>query len=185
MKLQVSAAILAGGDNKRNKGFPKIFEKINGKSILNRQLAVLENLFDEVLIVAHKQLSFPLQHRHKIIYDIFEHQGPLAGIHSALHNCKHPSLFILAGDMPYPDIKIIEKIALEFFATKTDALIPKHSKGYEPLHSIYHKNAIPAIEKCLNSQNNPKIICILDYINYKTFTIESYPESFRNINRFR
>ena len=185
MKLQASAAILAGGENKRNKGFPKIFEEIDGKSILHRQLSVLENLFEEVIIVAHKQLPFPDKHKHKVIYDIFEHQGPLGGIHSALYNCKYSSLFVLAGDMPYPNSKIIKKMLLEFFDTNANALIPKHNKGFEPLHSVYHKNTIPAIEKCLKSNNSPKIICILDYIEYKTFTIKNYPKSFKNINNFR
>ena len=185
MKLQASAAILAGGENKRNKGFPKMFEKIGGQKLIKKQLEVLELLFEDIMIVAAKDLEFEPDCPHKIIEDVFPGRGPLGGIHSALHHAKNDSVFIIAGDMPWPDAKVIEDLWHRFTESKTEALIPVHEKGREPLFAFYAKTAIAPIEDCLKNNPRPRIICMLDYIQYEEMQFDTVLKCFENVNSFR
>jgi len=185
MKLKASAAILAGGESKRNKGFPKIFELVNGEKLIKNQLKILEPLFDEILIVAAKELEFEPDCPHKIIEDIFPGRGPLGGIHSALHHAKNDTVFIIAGDMPWPDSKVIENMWHRFTESKTEALIPLHENGREPLYAFYAKSAIVPIEECLKNNPRPRIICMLDYIQYVEMQFDTVLKCFENVNSFR
>lgn len=185
MKLKASAAILAGGENKRNKGFPKIFEKINGERLIDIQLKAFEKIFNDIMIVATDNLQFSSNCPHRIIQDIYSGRGPLGGIHSALQHAKHNNVFILAGDMPYPNIEIIESMAIKIAEENVEALIPIHVKGREPLYAFYNKSAILPIENCLQNNPKPRIICVLDYVKYSEIPFDPIPKCFENINTFR
>ncbi len=185
MKLKASAAILAGGENKRNNGFPKIFEEINGQTLIIKQLQVLEPLFDDIIIVATKELNFEKDCRHRIVHDLFPDKGPLAGIQSALHHAKNESVFCIAGDMPYPNAEIIHKMWLQFSESTAAALIPTHDKGHEPLYAFYKKTALPSIENCLKTIDRPRIICIMDFNKCEEMHFDSIPKCFENVNKFR
>ena len=185
MKLKASAAILAGGENKRNKGFPKIFENVDGQKLIKKQLGVLELIFDDIMIVAAEGLIFEEDCPHRIIKDIYPKRGPLGGIHSALFHAKHDVVFIIAGDMPWPDKSVIEKMWERFSSGNTEALIPIHQKGREPLYAFYAKDAINPIEDCLKNNPSPRIICMLDYIKYTQMDFDPIPKCFENVNRFR
>jgi molybdopterin-guanine dinucleotide biosynthesis protein A len=185
MKLKASAAILAGGENKRNKGFPKVFEMVDGQKLIKKQLKVLETLFEEILIVSAEGLNFDEDCPHRIVHDLFPGKGPLAGIHSALHHSKNESVFCIAGDMPFPDAGIIQKLWSAFSKNASSALIPSHQKGREPLYAFYHKNAIIPIENCLKTIDHPRIICMLDYIEYEEMLFDSVLKCFENVNSFR
>lgn len=185
MKLQASAAILAGGKNTRNKGFPKVFELVDGQKLIKKQLEVLELLFDDIMIVAAKDLEFDPDCSHRIIEDIIPCRGPLGGIHSALFHAKNNSVFIIAGDMPWPDADVIKKMWNKFSKSKIEALIPSHERGREPLYAFYAKNAIVPVENCLKNNPHPRIICILNYIQYEEMHFDSKLKCFENINSFR
>ncbi|PLW92004.1 MAG: hypothetical protein C0592_12930 [Marinilabiliales bacterium] len=185
MKLQASAAILAGGENKRNKGFPKVFELVDGQKLIKKQLEVLESLFDDIMIVAAKDLEFDPACRHRIVEDIFPGMGPLGGIHSALYHAKNESVFIIAGDMPWPDADIIRKMWSRFSENEIEALLPVHKKGREPLYAFYRKSTIPPIEDCLKNTPHPRIVCILDYVKYEEMQFETVMKCFENVNSFR
>ncbi|MBN2728394.1 MAG: molybdenum cofactor guanylyltransferase [Bacteroidales bacterium] len=185
MKLKASAAILAGGENKRNKGFPKIFEQVDGQKLIHKQLKVLETLFDDIVIVAAENLTFDEDCPHRIVHDLFPGKGPLAGIHSALHYAKNESVFCIAGDMPYPDARIIQKLWSAFSKNASSALIPSHQKGREPLYAFYRKSAIVPIEDCLKKMERPRIMCITDFIQYTEMHFSPIPKCFENVNSFR
>jgi molybdopterin-guanine dinucleotide biosynthesis protein A len=81
--MKVVAAILAGGRGKRLGNVHKGLVRVGGESIVARQLAVLQPLVAERLIVAgdpapYKDLGA------RLVVDLHPGGGPLSGIEAAL-----------------------------------------------------------------------------------------------------
>lgn len=92
---RISALILAGGKATRLGGFPKHTLVIDGHSIFERQCNVLAPRVAEVLV------SGASIHGYRTVYDARKDAGPLAGITAGLAATQTPWLFVVAGDMPY------------------------------------------------------------------------------------
>ena len=84
-----SAAILAGGRATRFGGRDKGALVVEGRTIRDRQLAMLSEVADEVLIVAPGHVE-----------DIFPECGPMGGVHTAVSAATHDAVFVIACDMP-------------------------------------------------------------------------------------
>src|SRR5438552_1000073 len=123
----MSVAILAGGRATRFGGRDKSTLVVGGRSILDRQLAELSSLTDDVMIVgdspdgarafstsareederatadAPKRLRREggQASRVRTIRDIVPGCGPLGGLHAALTAAREDAVFVVACDMPY------------------------------------------------------------------------------------
>lgn len=143
-----SASIIAGGKNSR---FPylKSFIKINGSSIIERNLLLLKDIFNEVYINTnipdvYFHLNLPL------IGDVVPSRGPMSGIYSSLINASGDGVFVIACDMPF-----IKKDLIHFICKRheeallyraVDATIPIYGGKPQPLIGIYCKTLITSLE---------------------------------------
>ncbi|MCX8069408.1 MAG: NTP transferase domain-containing protein, partial [Thermodesulfovibrionales bacterium] len=73
----LTGVLLAGGQNKR---FPylKGFIKVNGLTILEKNLGILKDLFQEVFLSANEPLPY-LQFKAPIVKDLLPSTGPITG----------------------------------------------------------------------------------------------------------
>src|SRR5260221_13280362 len=92
-----SAAILAGGEATRFGGRDKSALVVEGRTILDRQLAELTPLTTDILIVGGRE-SPPSPA--KLGADIVPKCGPLGGLHAALIASHGAATIVIAGDMP-------------------------------------------------------------------------------------
>jgi len=132
-----AAAIIAGGRAQRLGGVIKPLLVVGGQRIIDRQLAVLRPLFDELILVTNDpapfaELDLPL------VPDRQPGQGPLAGIDAALAHfaTRDPSTSVLcvAGDMPFLHPAIIRHLRDAFPAL---ALVPTIAGRPDPLCARY------------------------------------------------
>jgi len=152
MKNMMTAVILAGGKSSRiNKD--KTFLKIGDSFLLERTVFLLEDLFSEIMIVSSNKFLRKKFKDYKIISDEFVDCGPLGGIHVALKNAREKALFVFACDMPNLNPQVIQRQVAAFANSNYEAIIPRHAQGIEPLHAIYAKSCLPAIEKQLRNGN--------------------------------
>src|SRR5207245_11522756 len=118
--------ILAGGRATRFDGRDKSALLVDGRTILDRQLAELSSLSDDVMIVGDapegaRRLSASARQKHeratvdapkrlrreggqlsvRMIRDIVPGCGPLGGLHAALTAALGDAVFVVACDMPY------------------------------------------------------------------------------------
>lgn len=143
------AAILAGG--KGSRFIPhKSFLKINGETIIEKQLETLNKVFTDIVVVTNNgELYKGLNVR--IIADIIPNKGALGGIYSALMNIKDGHCFITASDMPYLNIDLIKYMMDN--ASDSDVLVSEFNRVLEPLYAFYSKRCILAIEKQIKEDN--------------------------------
>src|SRR5262245_55992113 len=128
-----SGAILAGGRATRFGGRDKSALVVDGRSILDRQVAALSSVdgLDEILIVGGAA-THPAA---RSIGDLVPGSGPLGGIHAALAAARHDRVFVVACDMPY----VTAALVAELFAGAAgyDVVVPKTEDGYHPLCAVY------------------------------------------------
>jgi molybdopterin-guanine dinucleotide biosynthesis protein A len=185
MAIRISGVILAGGSGKRYGGIIKSNLVVEGETIISRILSVINDIFEEKIIVTNNPEEFRGLNQCRIIGDHYRKAGPLGGIHAALKSISAEACFVFAGDMPFPDKKIIEDQILEFNKSDFDVLIPRVGKLIEPLHAIYRKSLLEELEKFLSDN---KSRAVRDFLQDKNVGYLQIPENatsrkaFANIN---
>jgi molybdopterin-guanine dinucleotide biosynthesis protein A len=145
---------MAGGASRRFNGLIKTKIVVDGRTILSRLIDVLEDIFDEIIIVTNTPEEFKEYTKYNIIGDQFLNKGPLGGIHAALNETDKEAIFVIAGDMPFPDKEIILN-EIDFYSNNNgDIIIPRINKFIEPLHGIYKKTILRMMEEYLEAGND-------------------------------
>lgn len=149
----ISGVILAGGENRR---FPEVkaFIKVDGYTIIERQLSVLRSLFDEVMISTNTPEVF-FRFGAALVGDILPSLGPISGIHAALRNASADAVFVVASDMPFISREAIAGICGKYHEEAADspvtAVIPSFNGEPQPLFGIYHRAVIPFMEEAVGA----------------------------------
>ena len=143
--------ILAGGDSKRL-GQPKALLDFNGESLIELMVKKLGGYFDDVLLVTDRRELYQ-NLSVQITGDMFLHQvkSPLRGIHAGLKFSALPYQFVIACDMPFINMGLVNYMAQ--FINDYEAVIPFIGGHFQPLHSFYHRSIIGVIEKQLQAGN--------------------------------
>ena len=178
--MKISAAILAGGKGRRMGLQQKEFLSIGGTNLLHHLLGILKPAFRDIILITNEPPEIYSGYGFdRIASDRYNGKGPLAGIHAALLNCPD-RVFVFACDLPLLDISFIIK-QIRHFRKGNDALVPRHSNGIEPLHSIYAQSCLDAAEKVLADNERPPIREMLAIVRTIYWDIPKN-DSFTNIN---
>ena len=158
----ISGVILAGGQSRRM-GFPKNYLTINGKSIIDNTIELLETFFDELIIVTDVKSRCKDFGRVKVVEDLVRECGPLGGIYTGLKLISCKKAFFVANDMPFLYAGLIERVLKTAKDEKIDCVVPYSYKGFEPLHALYSKNILPGIKNALKRKEFTVIGALTGY----------------------
>jgi molybdopterin-guanine dinucleotide biosynthesis protein A len=101
----VTALILAGGKATRLGGVDKQALVVEGRTIFERQVAVLRACVGDLVVSSPRALAGV-----RTVADAEPGLGPIAGIAAGLAAATTPWLFVIAGDMPYIHRALVELI---------------------------------------------------------------------------
>jgi molybdopterin-guanine dinucleotide biosynthesis protein A len=148
-KAARSVAILAGGRATRFGGRDKSALVVDGRPILERQIAQLGRLTDDLLLVGARGDRWPveLQSRVRRIADIVPGSGPLGGIHAALTEARGDAVLIVACDMPCVTADFAEY--LFSLAGAAHIVVPRGEDGDHPLCAVYGRECLDAAARLL------------------------------------
>ena len=153
MKKDITAIILAGGNSSRM-GLNKSLLKINNSTFIDRTIKLLENIFDDIIIVSNFQDDYT-NSGIQIFKDVYPGYGPLAGIHSGLLNSNSEKIFVVSNDLPFLNIELLEYILN--VKTENPIVVPEEAGHTHYLCGIYSKSCIGAAENILTaSREEPK-----------------------------
>ncbi|NLA48403.1 MAG: molybdenum cofactor guanylyltransferase [Bacteroidales bacterium] len=145
----VTAVILAGGENSRMGGVDKGMLPVKNLPMIQYIAKQLESYFGEI-IIGGKAGSYSFL-GYRIIPDVSEKMGPLMGIYSCLLASASDLNFITACDIP--DIRIGLVREMIRLSTESDIVVPVSAdNNYEPLHGIYRKSVIPVAAELLKEK---------------------------------
>ncbi len=157
-KRLVSVAILAGGKSTRM-GQDKAFLRVGKQMVIERVIKRVQSLTDDLFIStntpdAFSRFSLPM------VGDIYPNKAALGGIYSAIHAAQHQHVLIVACDMPFLNVDLLNHL-IELSST-ADVVAPLINPPQpETMHAVYSKACLPAIEKRLLT-NKLRVIGFFD-----------------------
>ncbi len=143
----VTAAILCGGKSRRM-GFDKAFLMDDQQYLLLQIAKELQSLFEQVILVSNTKAKFDGRTDFKefrILEDHYMEKGPMGGISTALEQVQTEYVFIMACDMPLPDMGLIGRMYGKL--EQEQVLVCSHQGKLEPLLAFYHKSCLPVFKK--------------------------------------
>jgi molybdopterin-guanine dinucleotide biosynthesis protein A len=168
-----SAAILAGGQATRFGGRDKSALPVDGRPILDRQMAALSPLTDDVMIVAGREPRVAPSRSGgapaRVIHDIVPGCGPLGGLHAALTAARHDPLLLIACDMPYVSSPFLAYLLS--LAGSVDIVVPHSGRGYHPLCAVYARACLAPVAARLG-EGRLRMRELLDDMRTRVVTVE-------------
>lgn len=185
MEIEVTGVLLAGGKSRRM-GEDKRYLVVGKQTLLERGLAVLSSIFQEVLVVI-AQDSPPLDVDARVVRDLVPECGSLGGLYTGLTQATTPYIFVVACDMPFLDQAVISQFTSR--RATADIVMAKLAARLHPMHALYGKGCLPAMEQMILARQL-KVQEMVSHaslrVRYVTeadlLTIDPSGRSFRNVN---
>lgn len=180
---ELAAFILAGGKSSRM-GRDKAFLDLDGRTLLDRALALAKNVTDDVRIVGEKTKLAGLEN---VVEDLYPNCGPLGGIHAALTSSTAELNLMLAVDMPFMEPRFLEYLISTARQSQATVAVPRAGGGLQPLCAVYRLWFTELAERALRAGRNkidrlfpPAHTRVLeeDELKHAGFAVEM----FRNVN---
>jgi molybdopterin-guanine dinucleotide biosynthesis protein A len=141
-----SIAIQAGGESHRM-GQDKALLPFLGTPLIKRVIDRVAPLGEELFITTNNPRDYS-QFEVPLYQDILPGKGALGGLYTALSVSRFPVVVVVACDMPFVNVEILNTSIQMLHKSNSDAVIPETSRGYEPFHAVYRR------ETCLPAINN-------------------------------
>ncbi len=136
-------------------GSDKALETIGGESLIRRTVATLEHFQGDLFVAAgseRRDMGLDGLPRVRLVEDIYPGRGPLAGIHSGLKASDTFYNIVVACDMPFLNVDLLEYMA--GIAEGYDAVAARLEDSPEPLQAIYGRSCLEPIEAMLSEDVN-------------------------------
>jgi molybdopterin-guanine dinucleotide biosynthesis protein A len=180
----VSGVILAGGKSRRMGGTPKALIPFGEQPLVQHIVATLGSVVPDCLVVTNSPelyafLGLPM------VGDVFPDGGSLGGIYSGLAAVAGEAALCVACDMPFLSAGLLGYLVAH--AADADVVIPDAAGELQPLHAVYGKACLPAMEGRLRS-GRLKITGFFDEVHVRRIPAETVarfeqPElAFMNLN---
>lgn len=135
-----AAAIIAGGQATRFGGRDKSRLRIDGQSIISRQVAVLQPLTDDLFLVASQRERFA-DLPWRVYPDLMPGTGVMGAILTALEATDADRVLTVACDLPFLDAGLLRRLLA--LAAEADGAWVRTPAGAEPLLACYRRHAAP------------------------------------------
>ncbi len=141
----LTVAIQAGGRSERM-GRDKARVLLAGRPLITHVLDRVARLGAEVLVTtnAPERLAFLGV---RLSSDEQPGAGALAGLRTALRAASHETVLVLACDLPFVCLPLLEHMLK--LAPQADAVVPRWRGEFEPLHAVYRRSCLTAIDRSL------------------------------------
>lgn len=156
-RLPINAGILTGGKSKRM-GYPKYSMEVKGKPVIESIFNALSPKVNEVVLIGN-HTEIPNTQNLKILPDIPDCEGPLAGMLSAFRWNPYSTWIIVACDMPN-----IQQDSVEWLLSQRKmgvwGVVPKDEDYLHPLFGVYEPGSFSIMEQafCNNQFSVTKVI---------------------------
>ena len=143
----ITAILLAGGTSSRMGRQNKALLEIDGKKIIQREVEILEGLFEEIIVITNTFDHYDFLGK-PMFSDVRPGYGSLGGLYTGLVNCSNEYGFVLPCDMPFLNDRVINYVCQRSFGH--DVTVPKIGVHYEPLHAVYSRRCVPHMEALMS-----------------------------------
>ncbi|MGH7884089.1 MAG: molybdenum cofactor guanylyltransferase [Thermodesulfobacteriota bacterium] len=158
-----SGIVLAGGTSKRMERDKRLLV-FNNQTLLERSVKRLQKITTKVVVVLAKEDKFDMNDV-VFTHDSESGKGPLMGIYSGLLKIKTENAVVMPVDTPFIRISFLKYLMKN--ASDYDIVVPRWSRGIEPLAAIYSKNMIQIIREYIESGKKTAPHLLINELNRK------------------
>lgn len=148
--MMFSIVIQAGGKSNRM-GRDKILLPFPDKPLIQHLAVRFSSITDDLIIISPdvERLGF-LQV--PVYPDLIPGTGPLGGLLTGLQYAQHEMVAMIACDMPFASMELIQQQISLMVAHGSDVVIPVVDGKREPLHALYRRDpCLQAVKNGLNA----------------------------------
>ena len=177
--------VVAGGRGSRlGLGTPKALVRVGGVTLLERALATLVKVCDEVVVAAPEALDLPVPPAQRVP-DLPEAQGPLSGLVAGLTSRPHRRALALGIDFPLLGSSVLQGL-LDRLGDRL-AVVPAPFGIPQPLAAAYAGGAAPRLHSRLQAGERSVTIAALSLdplvlSDPELMLLGPGPDSFLNVN---
>jgi len=143
----VSAIILAGGQSRRM-GQDKALIDFRGRPIIAHVIDTLRGLSSDVIVVSNRSGVYD-SFGARVVSDYEPPAGPLGGIAAGLSAARRDLTIVVACDMPFLNSRLLRYLIEQ--AVDADAVVMQIEGKFEPLHAVYRRACLTAINQHLTA----------------------------------
>lgn len=126
-------------------GTDKALLRIGHRTILERVIARVAEVAEEVMVIGREGLNLPGV---RAVPDVRPGAGALGGIYTALLAARNPHCLIVGCDMPFLKPELLRYLI--GLSAEHDVTIPRLGHLLEPLHAVYARTCLGPIEQLLD-----------------------------------
>jgi molybdopterin-guanine dinucleotide biosynthesis protein A len=166
----LTVCIQAGGQSSRM-GEDKALKTFLGRPLIQRVVERLSPIADELIVTTNRPddyrfLDLPL------FPDLKPDRGALGGLYTAIASASNPIVAVVACDMPFASLTLLEAARRILIEENADVVIAKSAEGYEPLHAVYRTETCkPAIAAAIDA-DQWKVIAWFPQVKMRVLTSE-------------
>ena len=142
----LTVALQAGGTSRRM-GRDKARVLLDGRPLITHVLERAAPLGDEVIVTTNAPRAYAFLGGVRLVADEQPGAGALAGLRTALRAASHERLLVLACDLPFVCVPLIEHLLRA--APAADVVVPRWRGELEPLQAVYRRSCLAAVERAL------------------------------------
>ena len=150
-----SAVVVAGGASRRlgsDKRRLKLWGE-GGPTLLEHTVRIAHALCDDVVVVLNDMSAWP-QLDARLVADAYPGGGALGGIATGLAAAQYPYALVVAADMPFLNPELLAAMLekprnYDILVPRTGQVPVRNRRGVEPLHAIYARRCLPAMQAAL------------------------------------
>lgn len=146
----LSIVIQAGGQSTRM-GEDKALKPFLGRSLIQRVIERMSPIADELLVTTNRPEDYAFLGL-RLIPDLVAGRGALGGLYTALASASGDMVAVVACDMPFASVPLIQAATRLLVEEEADVVIAKTAEGYEPFHAVYRRvTCVPAIQSAIDA----------------------------------
>jgi molybdopterin-guanine dinucleotide biosynthesis protein A len=134
-------------------GQPKALLPLGGRTLIERIVAVLSRVFDDIVVVAAPEaeaVALPALERARIVRDEAPYAGPAGALARGLRAVHHDAAFGCSCDLPMLRAEVAAwLVSLLNEPDGLDAAIPRVGGRLQPLHAAYRPRCAGALDAML------------------------------------
>lgn len=146
----ITGVVLAGGRARRLGGVDKGLVRLHRRPLIEYVIDVLRPQVGSLLISANRNFDIYSSYGFPVIADVLgDHDGPLAGMLSAMRHADTPYIVTLPCDVPLPPRDLVERLALAMRRTQRAACIASCAGRAQPVFALLRRTLADSLREYL------------------------------------
>lgn len=178
---QLSALILAGGQGRRLGGTDKGLALYQNTPLIEHITTNIGASCDQIVISCNRNIDQYERYADLCVKDdLVDYQGPLSGINSAIHMCKHDLIFICPCDAPNINAQVLNSLLTTLEKSQSELVVAHDTHRLQNLVMLGKKSVFMSISTFLNNQQR----AVGKWIQQQAHIICYFDDNtlFRNLN---